>query len=564
MQADAGDLDYTLIYGPSLAAVVEKYTRLTGRPALLPRWAFGYLGSTMHYTDAPDAAVQLARFIALCREHAIPCDMFHLSSGYTTDANGQRNVFTWNRAKVPDPAALIAGFHDAGIRLAANAKPYLLTTHPAYAEAAASGAFIADPETGGPAPARFWSGGMNEAGDGAYLDFTSEAGFGWWQRNLRAALLDYGIDAAWNDNNEFELWDDDAVCAGFGRPLRLAHARPLHTLLMARASYEAQAAHQPDQRPFVLTRAGVPGIGRYAQTWTGDNATSWHTLRWNIPMGLGLGLSGLPHNGHDIGGFTGPAPDPELFARWVWNGIFQPRFAIHSWNTDGTVNEPWMHPSVTPIVRDAIMWRCRLRPLLYTLAWQAHTLGHPLARPLAWHFPNDPACRTESFDHLLGAHLLVASVFEPGARARPVYLPAGVWWCEWATGRWYEGGRTVEADAPLERIPVFVRAGAVLPLGAPTADPGGWAAAPVLHVYARTPGDVADALAASGVGYHLFEDDGASFGCARGEYALLRLDWDGTTARLVRVGGERAPHWNAAAVVIHGEAGTRETTAAVG
>ncbi|MCS7072519.1 MAG: DUF4968 domain-containing protein, partial [Anaerolinea sp.] len=131
-RADDGDLDYYFIHGPELAAVVERFTDLTGRPVALPDWALGYLGSTMHYTDAPDAQAQLHRFIDLCRQHDIPCSMFHLSSGYTTDAAGRRNVFTWNRSKIPDPVGMVRSFHSAGIRLAANVKPHLLTTHPDY------------------------------------------------------------------------------------------------------------------------------------------------------------------------------------------------------------------------------------------------------------------------------------------------------------------------------------------------------------------------------------------------------------------------------------------------
>jgi alpha-glucosidase len=464
MQAQDGDLDYYLIYGPSIPQVIAKYARLTGKPALLPRWALGYLGSTMSYTEAPDAQEQLKGFVAHCQQHDIPCDGFHLSSGYTTDAQGRRNVFTWNRARVPDPHAMTKTFHDAGIRLAANIKPYLLTTHPKYDEVRALGGFIKDPDTGEPALCRFWSGGPFESGEGAYIDFTSAAGYDWWKTQVKEALFAYGIDAPWNDNNEFELWDDEAVCAGFGSPIRMALARPLQTLLMARASYEAAQEHRPDVLPFVLTRSGTAGIQRYAQTWSGDNETSWHTLRWNIPMGLGMSLSGIPNVGHDVGGFFGPAPDPELFVRWVGCGIFLPRFTIHSWNTDGTVNEPWMHADVLPIIRDLFHFRYRLLPYLHALMVEAHETGAPIMRPLVYEFPDDPRCTTESFTFLLGAHLLVAPVLEPGARTWRVYLPAGTAWCDWYTGDWYDGGQEVEVAAPLERVPLFARDGSSIPL----------------------------------------------------------------------------------------------------
>jgi alpha-glucosidase len=397
--------------------------------------------------------------------------------------------------------------------LAANIKPYLLATHPRYAELRAAGGFICDPDTGEPALSRFWSGGPFESGEGAYIDFTSKSGCDWWKQQVKDALLAYGIDAAWNDNNEFELWDDDAVCDGFGSPFPVSLARPLQTLLMARASAEAIQEASPDRRPFVLSRSGCPGIQRYAQTWSGDNETSWHTLRYNIPMGLGLSLSGIPNVGHDVGGFYGPAPDPELFVRWIQCGIFHPRFTIHSWNTDGTVNEPWMHPEVLPVVRNLFRLRYRLLPYLYTLAFEAHHTGHPIIRPLVYHFPNDPRCQTESFDFLLGSHLLVAPVLEPGARSRRVYLPAGTDWCDWYTGEWHTGGTEIEVNAPLEHIPLLVRDGGVIPLGG------------AMRYVGERPDDLREVyvFARTDTTFTMIEDDGVSLDYQRGGYTEIRL-----------------------------------------
>lgn len=467
-QAEDGDVDYYMIYGPRIEQVVERYTWLTGRPALLPDYALGYLGSTMSYTEAPDAQVQLAKFADLCREHDIPCDLFHLSSGYTTSPQGKRYVFNWNRQRVPDPAQMVAVFNTAGIHVAPNIKPHLLTSHPRYEEVEQHSGFINDPDTGKPGLNRFWSGGMFDADEGALLDFTDPATYNWWKEQVKTQLLDYGMDAIWNDNNEFELWDDDAVVDGFGQAFRLGlGGRGLCTLLMGRCSYEALSEHNSDKLPFVLSRSGVPGIQRYAQTWSGDNFTSWKTLKWNLPMGLSLGLCGVPHNGHDVGGFLGPAPDPELFVRWVEAGVFFPRFAIHSWNANGTVSEPWMYPEVLPIIRDAIHFRYRFKPHLAALMREAHETGHPIMRPLVYHFADDPLCRTESFDFMVGADMLIAPVVEAGVTSRAVYLPTGQHssqWIDFYSGDAYAGGQTIEAEAPLERIPVYVRAGASIEL----------------------------------------------------------------------------------------------------
>ncbi len=533
-RAEDGDLDYTLIYGPSIPEVVEKFAALTGRMALPPRWSLGYLGSTMSYTEVPDAQEQLKRFVVLCAEHEIPCDLFHLSSGYSTGADGKRYVFTWNRERVPDPQAMVDHFHEAGIHLAPNIKPCLLTTHPRYAEVAALGGFVKQAESDQPEINMFWG------GEGSHLDFTNPAAYAWWQENVTQALLDYGIDATWNDNNEYEIWDDEARCHGFGEPTRIGLLRSVQTLLMVRASYEAQRAARPDERPFVLSRSGCPGIQRYAQTWSGDNFTSWETLRYNIPMGLGLSLSGVPNTGHDVGGFYGPRPEPELFVRWVQNGIFHPRFCIHSYNTDGTVNEPWMYPDVLPIVRDLIRFRYRLIPYLYTLLFEAAQTGHPIIRPMVYAFPHDARCHTESFDFMLGPNLLVASVLDDGARTRSVYLPSGTAWCDFHTGVWYEGGQTVKIAAPLERIPFLVPAGGMIPMGPlpkslPTSGEGLVQPDDEREVYVF-PGGNDDGE------FTLIEDDGISLGYQRGEYSEVRLrvsaqpDQIGLAAEVTREG----------------------------
>src|SRR6185312_9857384 len=183
-----------------------------------------------------------------------------------------------------------------------------------FGEARAKGLLVCEPD-GEPAWAQFWD------GLGAYLDFTNPAARVWWGEHVETAVLGVGVDATWNDNNEFEIVSPRARAA-IGQAA--IDSKPLQTLQMLRASRRAQMRHAPDRRPFLVSRAGGAGLQRYAQTWTGDNATSWETLRWNIRMGLGLALSGVSNIGHDIGGFSGPQPDAELFVRWVEAGVFMP------------------------------------------------------------------------------------------------------------------------------------------------------------------------------------------------------------------------------------------------
>jgi alpha-glucosidase len=353
-EAEHGDLDLYVIAGPTALETTRRFTWLTGRPAATPDWALGYSGSSMAYTDAPDAQEQLEGFLEDLSRHDIPCSSFHLSSGYTS-IGGKRHVFHWNRTKFPDPAAFVQRFRQAGVRLLANIKPVLLPDNPLYPEALAAGLLVADKD-GAPTLEAFWD------SPGAYIDFTNPRAARWWKAQIKRALLHLGVAATWNDNNEYEITNPGSLAHGFGQAFPAREMKPLQTLLMLRASVEAQREHAPGEPPFLISRAGFAGLQRYAQTWSGDNFTSWESLKWNIPMGLGLAMSGVSNIGHDVGGFAGPAPDAELFARWVGLGVFLPRFSIHSWNTDGTVNAPWMHPEIMSDIRALFALRGRLTP----------------------------------------------------------------------------------------------------------------------------------------------------------------------------------------------------------
>ena len=220
--ADHGDLDYYFIASPTLKEIVQRYTWLTGRPAFTPRFGLGYSGSTMAYTDAPNAQEQMNEFLVRCREHDILCDSFHLSSGYTS-IGGKRYVFNWDRSKFPDPAGFVRHFLEHGIRVCPNIKPCLLKDHPRYVEADAKGLFIREPN-GKPAMVQFW----DEVG--AYLDFTNPETVNWWKTAVKESLLEYGIAATWNDNNEFEIWSPTPRIHGFGEPRAAVEAKTLQTL----------------------------------------------------------------------------------------------------------------------------------------------------------------------------------------------------------------------------------------------------------------------------------------------------------------------------------------------
>lgn len=445
MRAESGDLDYYMIAGPDARAVTRRYTWLTGRPALMPRWAVGYSGSTMTYTDAPNAQARMGEFIAGVSRHDIPCQSFHLSSGYTSIGD-KRYVFHWNRDKFPDVEGFVRGYADAGVELVPNIKPALLVSHPRYAELAEKGWFVSDAD-GDPVVCQFW----DEVG--SYVDFTHPEAAAWWRRQVTEQLLAYGIRSTWNDNNEYEIWDTRARIAGFGDARPAAGERPVQTLLMMRASRAAQIAYRPGERPYVVTRSGMAGMQRYAQTWSGDNYTAWKTLRFNQKMGLGLALSGVSNTGHDIGGFAGPAPEPELLLRWVQAGVLMPRFSIHSWNTDRTVNEPWMYPEATPAIVGMMQLRQTLQPLLHDLLWRHHADYEPVTRPLWLDFPDDPRAWEDGDAYLLGLDLLVVPALDPGVATVRAYLPAGTTWRDVRDDRVYVGGAEYDLAAPLSGLP---------------------------------------------------------------------------------------------------------------
>ena len=453
VEIDDGDLDYYLMVGATPGEVIAQFVRLIGGTHLPPRWSLGFAQTAMGLADAPDAQQQLDAFITRIQAEGIPCSSFHYGSGYSSRGK-RRYVFTWNSAKFPDPKTLNARFQASGMHLVANIKPCLLDDHPAFAEVGEKGGFIHDETTGMPVLEQFWD------GVGAHLDFTHPAAIAWWQAKLREQVLDYGIDAGWNDNNEYAIMDDAAACNGFGQSLPIHRARPLHALLMTRASFEAQAAQRPGEPVFSVTRGGPPGLQRYAQTWSGDNTTSWETLRWNIRTGLQMSLSGMFNIGHDVGGFAGPSPGPELFVRWVQACCLNPRMVMNSWKLDGTTNVPWLYPEVTHHVAAAIHLRYRLMPYLWQLFERAHTHHEPIIRPTFYDFPDDEACFNDCADFMLGDALLVAPVVEQGAQQRMVYLPKGPSaWLDFHSRARFAAGTSHTLEVSLASFPLFVRQG---------------------------------------------------------------------------------------------------------
>jgi alpha-glucosidase len=453
--AGGGEASYYFFYGPSLSTVLERYTELTGRMALPPLWALGYQQSRWSYY--PEGRVrEIARIM---REQRIPCDALYLDIHHM---DGYRS-FTWDRRRFPHPARLLADLHEQGYKVVVTVDPGIKADchYAICADGLERGAFCTYPDgkvAGGPV----WP------GEAYFPDFTDLRVRRWWG-DLYEPLLQAGVDGIWNDMNEPTVigphGDTLANCVrhdweGQGTDHRQAHN--VYGLLTARATTEGLQRLRPEQRPFVLTRSGWAGVQRYALHWTGDNVSTWEHLQLTVPMVLNLSLSGLAFTGADVGGFDGDA-DGELLVRWTQMGAFLPLFRNHCslWSRN---QEPWAfgEPYLS-LNRAAIELRYRLLPYLYTATWDCAQRGTPIARPLLWAYPDDQATLALDDEFLCGDSLLVAPIFRPGQTSRQVYLPAGEWFDFWSNER-HTGPNTVTAGAPLERIPVYVHAGTVLPM----------------------------------------------------------------------------------------------------
>ena len=474
--ADAGDIDLFLIAGPAMSDVIRRYTDLTGKSMLLPRAALGYLGSSMYYPELPaDCDDAILDFIDTTREEDIPVDGFQLSSGYCaveTEEGIKRCSFTWNYKRFKDPAAWFAAMNERGIVVSPNIKPGMLLVHPLLPEMMEKGMFVtADPDLPEGSVGNYKGLGTGTwwGGPGIFVDFTKEETRKHWKEYIGKGLLQYGCRSIWNDNCEYDsMVDKDARVFFEGKGGTIGNLKSIMANMMCKLSDEAIEEYDPDVRPFSVCRSGHAGIQRYAQVWAGDNLTCWDTLKYNIATILGMGLSGVANQGCDVGGFYGVSPEPELFVRWVQNGIFQPRFSIHSTNTDNTVTEPWMYSGLTPVIKAAIDFRYRMSPYLYSLESRAHESGLPIMEAEFLVFQNDPRTYSQGVDFLWGEHLLVANVVEKGQKVRRVYLPKPAdpkeRWYDFYTRSEYAPGTELDLDVDIHSIPLFIRSGAILPM----------------------------------------------------------------------------------------------------
>ncbi|MFY9554837.1 MAG: glycoside hydrolase family 31 protein [Blastocatellia bacterium] len=461
--AKGGELNYYVFTGGrerSPRAVLRDYTKLTGRAPLPPLWALGYHQSRWSYQTDSHVRELARRF----RESQIPVDVIHLDIDYMDEYR----VFTWNGERFPDAALLARDLAEAGVRLVVIVDPGVKVdeNYSVYQEGQARSHFCQDAD-GDEFRGRVWPGVC------AFPDFLDPEVRAWFG-SLYGNYLDEGISGFWNDMNEPSVFPElelephdfhhpaktfslDVRHAGDGIPGDHARYHNVYGMQMARATFEGVKGLRPAERPFVLTRAGFAGVQRYAAVWTGDNVSSWEHLALSIPMLTSLSVSGVPFVGADVGGFSGE-PSAELYARWLQAASLTPFFRSHT-ETGSKDQEPWSHGvEFERINRATINLRYHLLPYLYSLFHDHEETGAPVMRPLWFEYPSDPRTYVINDQFLAGRDILVAPVVSEGAIRRSVYFPSGDEWVDWWTGTRYEGRTEAEIDAPLDRLPLFVRA----------------------------------------------------------------------------------------------------------
>jgi alpha-glucosidase len=414
-------------------------------------------------------------------------------------------VFTWDRERFPDPPGMLARLSEQGFRVITIIDPGVKHDpgYPVFDQGLERGVFCRT-EGGDVYVGQVWPGNT------VFPDFVTEEARRWWGE-LNAAHVEFGLAGIWNDMNEPATGSIPPHRMRFDRG-RFSHERfhNQYALLMAMGTREGLLRSMPDLRTFILSRSGFAGIQRYAANWLGDNLSRWDHLWVGIPMSAGLGISGQPFVGADIGGFQGNA-GPELFLRWMQYGTLTPFCRNHS--EVGNVDQyAWAWGDVVlDLVREAIRLRYRLLPYIYAAFVEAAETGAPVQRPLVFDHQYDAALRDIDDQYLFGPDLLVAPVIAPGATSRQVYLPEGDWY-DWHTGEHLTGKRFVIAATPMEQIPVFARAGAVIPMWpeAPDSTDGYHPEVVELHLFAPR----RDGVSTS----RLVEDDGLTYAAEDGAH----------------------------------------------
>ena len=488
------DLFFTISKEP--AAIIAEWMRLTGKPEMPPLWSLGYQQS--HRTlGAPEDILNEAKLI---RDRKLPCDsVIYLGTDFCPNGwNTHNGEFSWNPRVFPDPKKAIDGLHEQNLKVVLH---IVVEGHKFIGK-------VSDPCTAAPIPA-------GRTPDGKWPDDRQVSCY--WPAHK--PLLDLGCDGWWPDQGD-----------GYDSSSRLARIRMY---------YEGHQMYRPNERVYALHRNGYAGMQRFAGfLWSGDIQSRWVTLQNHVPIGINSGLSGIPYWGTDIGGFV-PTSEytGELYVRWFQFAAFNPLFRSHGrvwwlhtpwgWNSGAPTGDvaretPFNIPeseyhnaAVEPICKKYLELRYRMMPYLYSAVRECTQTGMPIMRALWLHYPSDPTAVTRGDEYLWGRDILVAPVVEKGATERRLYLPQGTWYDFW-TNEKHEGGKEITRKVDLETIPLYVRAGAIVPMGPLKQYTGEKVDGPLeVSVYSGADGS-----------FLLYEDDGNTFDFRKGQWMGIQMAWN--------------------------------------
>ncbi|MCC3155123.1 glycoside hydrolase family 31 protein [Hymenobacter sp. BT770] len=534
--ARGGEMNYYLIGRRKPAGILEDYTHLTGRMPMPALWAIGFQQS--RYTYYPDTEVK--RIAQTFREKKIPLDVLYLDIHYM-DAY---KIFTWNPQRFPQPGKMLKDLKGLGVHMAVIVDPGMKTEagYKQWEDGKARDLYVKYPD-GTNFRAAVWPGLCN------FPDFTLPAARQWWGQQFQGLVRD-GVEGFWNDMNEMSTWGNQLPSNMLfnydGHGATTNAARNVYGLQMARSTYEGTRKLMGGRRPLILTRAGYAGLQRYTAIWTGDNVSTDDHMLAGVRLVNSLGLSGVANAGMDVGGFVAsPPPTGELFTRWMSIGAFTPFFRAHS-AVNTKAAEPWAFgEDYTDINRDYVQLRYNLLPYVYSAFYEATQNGLPVQRSLALDYPHDGQIYDGQFqnEYQFGPGLLVAPVAST-LQAAKVYLPAGRWY-DFYSDELHAGGKAAYVPSPLDRLPVFVRGGSIIPMQSPVQYT---AQAPLdtlyLHVYQ---GEAPSS-------YVYYEDDGTTYNHEKGQFfkRTIKLDPTAHTLELGPVQGSSKSKFKHVEVLFHG------------
>jgi alpha-glucosidase len=528
--ADGGDMNYYFFGAQSVQKIIEDYTWLTGRMEMPPLWSLGYQQCRWSYMSAEEVLEIAGNF----RKEKIPADVMYCDIDYMDNYK----IFTWNKKTFPDPSAMMdklkaMNFHlvtivDPGIKVEKGYKQ--------YDDGVAKNYFATYPN-GEKFVAEVWPGRCH------FPDFFRDDVRKWWGASF-TALTSPGVEGFWNDMNEPASWGQNIPwMVKFGN-YYMPEIRNVYGMQMARATYEGTKKILGNKRPFVLTRAAYSGTQRYSAVWTGDNSAYDAHMLLGQRMVNSLGITGMSLVGVDIGGFTGD-PTPELMVRWNSLGVYTPMFRNHA--AKGTkYREPWRWGKENEaIIKKDIEQRYRLLPYIYSGYYQSHQTGVPLSRTLAINYTQDENVFDVKYQSqfLFGDAILVAPI-ESTKFTEEVYLPDGDWY-RLSTEEKFKGGKAVTVPAPLTDLPVFIKAGAIIPMQnviQSTAEKGDG----ILEINVWN-GDKAN-------NFVYYEDDGASYDYQKGAYYKRNINFDPAKGEITlsKVEGSFTSKYDKIKLVLHG------------